>query len=466
MSPMTLLSLASTALIIGIALAWWGRRGKRIDEHPVCRKCGFDLVGRPPGSDRCPECGADLGRKSAIVTGNRKPRLSVMLIGGCLAVIAVSIFSGWGWVRFHYLKESDKPTWLVLLDAKSRNPDFRSTALWELWGRQTDGKLSPSQINAYIDVLIPLSHAADQDVRNDAMSKLSDVGAGNQRVIQTLVALLRIPDPPKRETSDPLSSPAAVGDYAANLLDGLGDPGKQAMLKEVLGGSPVVLKHSLSNPTEFDDLKDERTAKVLLDAVGSDDEELSKNADYAIGRWDNFPAGPGLAGLRSPNRKIRITCVAMLHFLDKPPTDAQIQPLLHDPNPDIQITAEVALAELHEWPSDPKVESFLIGVLGDTHGVCRRWAADALSNYKDQASIRALALAMREVGSELALNALLSLEWIGNEAALDAIMDIIDELPPDSGDRKCTELIANRMVHGSYQKTDYWQKHEAAKHSH
>jgi len=73
---------------------------------------------------------------------------------------------------------------------------------------------------------------------------------------------------------------------------------------------------------------------------------------------------------------------------------------------------------------------------------------------------------MREVGSEVALEGLLSLEWIGNEAALDAIMDIIDDLPPGSGDREYTETVANRMVHGSYKNTPYWKKHEAMKHAH
>jgi len=376
----------------------------------------------------------------------------------------MSVFSGWGWMHFHYLNESDKPTWLVLLDAKSSNADFRSTALWELSDRQSRGRLSESQCNAYIDRLIPLTHDADEDIRDDAMEKLSELGAGNQRAIQALVSLLAVPDPPKKEKLDPSRPSNTPGDFAALLLDQLG--ANDAILKEVRGGSPWVLKHSLSNFSQYDDLKDDRIAKLLLDALGSDDQELSKNADYAIGRCDHFPPGPVIAGLRNPNRKIRITCVAMAPFLDKPPTADQLQPLLHDPNPDIQISAEVVLAGIHNWPSDPKVESFLIGVLGDTHGVCRKWAANRLSNYKDQASIRALALAMREVGSEVALEGLLSLEWIGNEAALDAIMDIIDDLPPGSGDREYTETVANRMVHGSYKNTPYWKKHEAMKHAH
>lgn len=463
-SPMTVLCISWTALAFGVVLAFWGKRGKPIDEHPVCRKCRFDLVGRPPGSDRCPECGADLGRKRSITTGNRKPQRSAIIIGGCSSILAFCVFSGWGWVRFHYLNESDKPTWLVLLDAKSSKADFRSTALWELSDRQSGGRLSESQCNAYIDRLIPLTRSAEVDVREDAMQKLSDLGAGNQRAIQALVALLSIPDLPRKDPSDLLSSPTTVGDFAAFCLNRMSSPvGDQAMLKEVRGGSPLVLKHWLSNNFDFDDLGDLKMAQLLVDALGSDDQELSKRAADAISNWKHFPTGPVFAGLKSPNRKIRITCTALLPVLDKPPTDDQIQPLLRDPNPDIRISAEVVLAEMHDWPSDPKVESFLIGVLGDTHGVCRGWAADALSNYKDQASIRALALAMREVRSEIALDALLSLESIGNEAALDAIMDIIDDLPPSSGDRRYTESVADRMVHGSYKNTPYWKKHEAAK---
>lgn len=42
---------------LGLALFWRGWRGRRIDNHPWCRKCRFDLKGLWPGAARCPECG-------------------------------------------------------------------------------------------------------------------------------------------------------------------------------------------------------------------------------------------------------------------------------------------------------------------------------------------------------------------------------------------------------------------------
>src|SRR3954447_10809108 len=57
-------------------LAWSVRR-RRVDDHPVCRRCGFDLTGRPAGSSGCSECGADLSRRRAIRRGNRARRWRV-----------------------------------------------------------------------------------------------------------------------------------------------------------------------------------------------------------------------------------------------------------------------------------------------------------------------------------------------------------------------------------------------------
>jgi len=46
--------------LIGVSVFWRGWRGRRIDNHPWCRKCRFDLHGLWPGAARCPECGIDL----------------------------------------------------------------------------------------------------------------------------------------------------------------------------------------------------------------------------------------------------------------------------------------------------------------------------------------------------------------------------------------------------------------------
>ncbi|HYO10382.1 MAG TPA: hypothetical protein VER17_15540 [Tepidisphaeraceae bacterium] len=50
------LAVATGALVLLVL----GMRGRRVDDHPVCRRCGFDLVGPPGGTATCSECGADL----------------------------------------------------------------------------------------------------------------------------------------------------------------------------------------------------------------------------------------------------------------------------------------------------------------------------------------------------------------------------------------------------------------------
>src|SRR3954452_1890745 len=84
--------LAASALLVLIAL-----RGQRVNDHPICRRCGFDLFGKPAESTVCSECGADLNRRRAVRVGQREPR--AWLLRGALPVLAVSV--GWcgllGW---------------------------------------------------------------------------------------------------------------------------------------------------------------------------------------------------------------------------------------------------------------------------------------------------------------------------------------------------------------------------------
>ena len=64
-----LLNLA--LLAVGLLLAAAGLRGRRVGDHRFCRKCGFDLTGRPAGGRRCAECGANLTRAAGVAVGRR-----------------------------------------------------------------------------------------------------------------------------------------------------------------------------------------------------------------------------------------------------------------------------------------------------------------------------------------------------------------------------------------------------------
>lgn len=79
---------------IGAVLFLLALRGRRVDDHPLCGECDFDLTGRPAASKRCPECGADLTRPTAIVLGHRQPHRPGMVAAGvCVAVCLIAMAS-------------------------------------------------------------------------------------------------------------------------------------------------------------------------------------------------------------------------------------------------------------------------------------------------------------------------------------------------------------------------------------
>jgi len=463
MTPMTLLSLASAALALGIMLVWWGRRGKRIDEHPVCRRCRFDLVGRPQGSDRCPECGADLHWPNAIAVGNRKPRQSGMVIGACFVLLSVCAFGTWGWKQFSQLKETDKPIWLVLHDSRSSNANLRSSALKLLARRQHEGDLSESQSDAYIDRLSEILQSNDVQAQRNALELLSDAGSASQRAIPAIVTIFRTadPPPPSRFRSRRLTR----GEMAAELLQNLEAPGQEAALREVKSGSPQVLKNWLVNAYLDFEVTDEKVAQLLLNALNSEDEELAGSAHLALEHCSTgFPSGPAVAGLHDPHPITRQVCLNLLGKLDKRPPFDVLLPLLHDPDADVRCTAEEALMNCHQWTDDPRSQHLLMKMLADPHDKRRLQAAESLGYYNTHESAGALALALKDPDRFVSATAGYSLRRMGGDEAVNAIIDILDDLPQDR--RASAEAFADQIAGGDFKKTSYWQRHEAAKHLH
>src|SRR5438270_617221 len=92
-----------------LALGW---RGRRTDDHPLCRRCGFDLFGLPPGGTTCSECGADLRRRRARIVGHRAKRKGLVAFGAAVLLLC----SGWlgllGWVKAKGVSlQPYKPVW-------------------------------------------------------------------------------------------------------------------------------------------------------------------------------------------------------------------------------------------------------------------------------------------------------------------------------------------------------------------
>ncbi|HEY4328757.1 MAG TPA: hypothetical protein VGN88_03405 [Phycisphaerae bacterium] len=139
---MLYISLSFAALLVGIVLWRVGRRGSRLDDHPICIKCGYDLVGLPSESLCCSECGADIKANRAVRIGNRRSRRGMMWTGLTLALLALPVVGlssvNW-WQHFNTLP------WLPLSflerEYKIGNPD----AMRELESRVAHGRLSKGQ---------------------------------------------------------------------------------------------------------------------------------------------------------------------------------------------------------------------------------------------------------------------------------------------------------------------------------
>ncbi len=143
---MWLLYISLSSLLAGAILAVVGWRGKRVDDHPVCRgwRCGFDLSGAVDLKGKCPECGRDLAARRAVKVGNRRPLKSVMIAGALLGLAApapLGLFLPWS----HSPKVvAIKPSWMLELDTYVENAV--DPALSELLARQTRGKLSDATL--------------------------------------------------------------------------------------------------------------------------------------------------------------------------------------------------------------------------------------------------------------------------------------------------------------------------------
>src|SRR5438105_668743 len=68
-------------VLVGATILLKGLKGRRVGDHPICARCGYDLFGKPEESKVCPECGADLCEKKAVVIGWRQKRAGMVLVG-------------------------------------------------------------------------------------------------------------------------------------------------------------------------------------------------------------------------------------------------------------------------------------------------------------------------------------------------------------------------------------------------
>ena len=87
---MVLVILMCLGFLLGVGLLVLGWRGRRVDDHPVCRRCGYDLTGMMPGRrhNRCAVCGTVLWWRG-VRRGNRAEHGVLMWTGLLLALPCV-----------------------------------------------------------------------------------------------------------------------------------------------------------------------------------------------------------------------------------------------------------------------------------------------------------------------------------------------------------------------------------------
>ena len=122
-----------------------GRRGRPIDDHPVCRRCGFDLTGLPIGQGACPECGAGLTVSDAVQVGNRQRRPGLTYAGAAVAAFAaLPLLTQLVLAAGHVDPIRIQPLWWVLRKATGHvGGDLKATG--EILRRVRIGDLSPDQ---------------------------------------------------------------------------------------------------------------------------------------------------------------------------------------------------------------------------------------------------------------------------------------------------------------------------------
>lgn len=132
--------------VIGILFIVLGFRGRRINRHPQCRQCGFDLEGIYPASVTCSECGAGLKRPGAVRNGVRRRNFSLIFAGALIALvpllpIAVVIYSAATGANLN----KHKPLWLLLAEARFASATTQGPLAAEVLDRIVTQKLTPAE---------------------------------------------------------------------------------------------------------------------------------------------------------------------------------------------------------------------------------------------------------------------------------------------------------------------------------
>lgn len=154
--------LEVAGLIVGLIITIVALRGRRVGDHPHCRRCGFDLFGLPPNNAHCPECGANVTTPKSVRIGERRVRRRLLAFGilctlACgvqTANTAYDLVDRINWIRY-------KPFGWLLNDAvdKALATDtayVKDVNIDELTDRYASERLSRDQADRVISATLDL----------------------------------------------------------------------------------------------------------------------------------------------------------------------------------------------------------------------------------------------------------------------------------------------------------------------
>lgn len=166
------LTLSVVLGLSGLLLLVTAIRGRRIDDHPRCRECGYDLSGHTATPEVCPECGRNLSRsKRAVRIGHRRRRPVRAVLGVLMLVVSLSALMTIVWIRSSQVRLIEYyPVWLLRMELESGDPASADGAIAELLRRYESGDLTVAQVTMLIERLVAqhsilTAHWTDQHSR-------------------------------------------------------------------------------------------------------------------------------------------------------------------------------------------------------------------------------------------------------------------------------------------------------------
>ncbi|QQE13662.1 hypothetical protein JD969_09440 [Planctomycetota bacterium] len=132
-----------------LALLILSIRGKRIDKHPICRKCNYDLTGLDQPLTQCPECGSYLTSPKSIRIGNRTRSTTRITLAATILFLTTLATSSLIYIQAANINLNKyKPTWLLTLELKHHYLSSDPANVWDqLYRRNKFFPYTPDQSN-------------------------------------------------------------------------------------------------------------------------------------------------------------------------------------------------------------------------------------------------------------------------------------------------------------------------------